>query len=871
MCLLLVHGIRKDSPADYAVIKGFVIDYLFANGHNVEHMVDDIKAKWGNKVASYEDCIEEIVCNAMMSIATDENAMQKALKVAHANENILDKIAQAFNNLVSKIKEYLFKFRDNKAAKIFAKDVETLEQLAEMFNEAAENAKAATTEQKNNTVTNDGVKFSVERTLNMSWDKQILSALNKDGFIKRNDTIVVENKPYDFLLEENLSDLPLAIPLRVLTKAKSGKDKSHSIKDDNLMRLQNGMKNAPIVIDNPSRNSLVFITDIKQDDKPILIAFSKNAEFDGDKVHQATSIHLQMSVLNLLNGLREDATIYLKNKKELDSDVGVTNNLRSLASQIKFIDEILSQSKLNVNPKFSVDDTINTDTEYLTAVNNGDMEAAQHMVSQAAKKAGYDSPILYHGTKSFGFTEFDLDKMDDKRSIFLTDSKKIASTYSGVEGIRRISENYDFDIDSLSPKNVVSKLNLLMDKLHKDNSEYAKYQFIDNETVDKLSDTLSKDIEYLKDIVYKKKTEYKSDGKIYSQLSGLFSKLDNQEYTNLSTPIYMLLHHTDVFKNENSDKIADIEKNIRLFNKVRFIDVSDGVILRDRLDGYSLDILYNTEAKEELKALTLQGNYSMYGNLEGALVLDAKGAYWNNIKNWFSNIRLDYDNTKVAREDDEFFYLIDKRIGEAIPESWLDVNEHTKNMTENQLQTLMLNKANESLRFKTENIRTTRDIAKFAEDHGYNGVVFKNLADNGGQNSSVKNDELSNVYIFFSSSQIKSADPVTYDDDGNIIPLSERFKVEQSDIRYSIDDSFNDWLDDAVPQGIDFDKVLEINPTVALATVYRSAAKTTESGLAQSKGVDLDGKAFLSIARKVMQRYELFTNIFDIYLCLFDK
>ena len=86
-----------------------------------------------------------------------------------------------------------------------------------------------------------------------------------------------------------------------------------------------------------------------------------------------------------------------------------------------------------------------------------------------------------------------------------------------------------------------------------------------------------------------------------------------------------------------------------------------------------------------------------------------------------------------------------------------------------------------------------------------------------------------------------------------------------SDVKCSIDDSFNDWLDDAVPQGIDFDKVLEINPTVALATVYRSATKTTESGLAQSKGVDIDDKAFLSIARKVMQRYELFTNIFDIY------
>ena len=39
-------------------------------------------------------------------------------------------------------------------------------------------------------------------------------------------------------------------------------------------------------------------------------------------------------------------------------------------------------------------------------------------------------------------------------------------------------------------------------------------------------------------------------------------------------------------------------------------------------------------------------------------------------------------------------------------------------------------------------------------------------------------------YIAFNSAQIKSADPVTYDDNGNVIPLSERFNTEQKDIRY---------------------------------------------------------------------------------------
>jgi hypothetical protein len=44
-------------------------------------------------------------------------------------------------------------------------------------------------------------------------------------------------------------------------------------------------------------------------------------------------------------------------------------------------------------------------------------------------------------------------------------------------------------------------------------------------------------------------------------------------------------------------------------------------------------------------------------------------------------------------------------------------------------------------------------------------------------------------YIIFDPEMIKSADPVTYDNDGNVIPLSERFNAESPDIRYSARDS----------------------------------------------------------------------------------
>lgn len=62
---------------------------------------------------------------------------------------------------------------------------------------------------------------------------------------------------------------------------------------------------------------------------------------------------------------------------------------------------------------------------------------------------------------------------------------------------------------------------------------------------------------------------------------------------------------------------------------------------------------------------------------------------------------------------------------------------------------------------------------------GYDGVIF---AEERAEDGTVT--EYS--YCVFDPSQIKSADPVTYDDEGNVIPLSERFNERNEDIRYSV-------------------------------------------------------------------------------------
>lgn len=59
----------------------------------------------------------------------------------------------------------------------------------------------------------------------------------------------------------------------------------------------------------------------------------------------------------------------------------------------------------------------------------------------------------------------------------------------------------------------------------------------------------------------------------------------------------------------------------------------------------------------------------------------------------------------------------------------------------------------------------------------------------------------SGIYLAFESSQLKSADPVTFDNSGNVIPLSERFQRGTGDIRFSVrQDTPNDFNPDGTDE-----------------------------------------------------------------------
>lgn len=71
------------------------------------------------------------------------------------------------------------------------------------------------------------------------------------------------------------------------------------------------------------------------------------------------------------------------------------------------------------------------------------------------------------------------------------------------------------------------------------------------------------------------------------------------------------------------------------------------------------------------------------------------------------------------------------------------------------------------------------DLLQFIAEH--NNVEVRDVLKEYGYDSIKDGGE----YVVFDSNQIKSAEPVTYDNNSNVIPLSQRFNPENNDIRYS--------------------------------------------------------------------------------------
>lgn len=92
-------------------------------------------------------------------------------------------------------------------------------------------------------------------------------------------------------------------------------------------------------------------------------------------------------------------------------------------------------------------------------------------------------------------------------------------------------------------------------------------------------------------------------------------------------------------------------------------------------------------------------------------------------------------------------------------------------------------------------------INEYLLNNGYDGVIIEHDAGSFGRKTK--------AYIALNNTQVKSAEAVTYDDDGKVIPLSERFKENNQDIRFSMKESVEDNGELIAVHNISFDKLLK--------------------------------------------------------------
>lgn len=156
------HMIKKTNPAEWRTLSDFVSDYLVRKGVDLNKMIDRTIERYGNRLQADEGentrdvALEEIVCDTLMSIASDE----KALNIALSTKQNKAKIAAAIKSLIAKVKDWLIDKSKNYGAKAFAKDIEALEALAQRFSKAADTAKGNITEQSE---VQNGEKIDVEK------------------------------------------------------------------------------------------------------------------------------------------------------------------------------------------------------------------------------------------------------------------------------------------------------------------------------------------------------------------------------------------------------------------------------------------------------------------------------------------------------------------------------------------------------------------------------------------------------------------------------------------------------------------------------------------------------------------------------------
>lgn len=719
-----VHRIRELSESDYNYLRDFVLKHIADERYQ---LAGAVKERTGYTA---EEAPEEIVADGFGRMLGNETMMKQFVA---ENSTAAQRIMDVFAEILDRIRQAM----SGKDARSLTdaqlevyKDLEgRLDVMLKYYNDAIENVRdsegTANSGRKNAIRENaKGQYVQADRQVIFgsdpdAWGEQVTNYIN--GKIRNGENVTFETADGDLLTLTRTSAEKLGSQYdgngRTIPEEVFEVKANAAVHIDELIKVAKGTRWRPDELNihgEWAKNGFNY--------KPVYFR-----DFDGGYYKMWISMP-NNDIKEVYNLGRIDKRTFPGPPKAANGSSGNAGAPAGNGSSGTNVTQPVAKSK----PKKSVSDRElleqqkQRDADYSVAVESGDMDTAQRMVDEAAKAAGYDTPKLYHGTRAFGFTQFDTNKSDDGISLFATDNPQTAETYSGKTGRTKIKDRSNFDASSLHGDELISKA-------RENNKRYKDYKLMSGKDREQISEearsSIGWSIRRAQEFVRDHNGAFDTDKAFIMDrlISALYHLRDSETegdisdaWTEWEDAIWDLKGMNDSIAIEFLD---DVDSRGLFQSKNELDDMTYlGDIYADWYPG-GPDYVFDNQLQLELDAAQHQGIYELYGKPGKQLVIDANGANWNQI---------------------------------TPPEELL-----------------------------LSGPQRTRDIAVAAKAKGYDSILFKSLRDNGGETP--YNGE-SNVYIFFRPDALKSADPVTYDDNGNVIPLSERFNPENEDIRYSTSD-----------------------------------------------------------------------------------
>lgn len=287
------------------------------------------------------------------------------------------------------------------------------------------------------------------------------------------------------------------------------------------------------------------------------------------------------------------------------------------------------------------------DTDYLAAVEKGDLETAQRMVDEAAKKAGYDYH-LYHGTNA-DFTKFDVRKFGGKNGkgegygIYLASNKEISEPYGknlidAYVKFNRLAEGTKRTLTAAEVKSLIKASceaearTAVEDGEYDTLSEALKDSWVSNYVYTYDYPSMSR---VYTDVADKILQTNENDGDIINEIMLAAGKHYNYEsamsfYDDILTPITGIDGFHYVWGKDNDVYLAFNSEQIKKADPVTYDDEGNVIPLSERFNSENPDIRYSASLLdlESLEEQNEQLRKDLQATTEALAKAQSKAEYW---------------------------------------------------------------------------------------------------------------------------------------------------------------------------------------------------------------------------------------------------